>query len=63
MADVARKAGVKALVGSMMEGDRGVYAAAAVAATIAPDAVHDLDASWWATDSEIKYVNGEVSLA
>lgn len=62
MAHVARKAGVKALVGSMMEGDRGVYAAAALAGTIAPDEVHDLDASWWASDSNIKYVDGEVSL-
>ncbi|HUW88602.1 MAG TPA: enolase C-terminal domain-like protein [Candidatus Paceibacterota bacterium] len=62
MAEIAKEAGVKALVGSMMEGDRGVYAAAALAATIAPDAVHDLDASWWATDSQIKYANGEVSL-
>lgn len=63
MADVARKAGIKALVGSMMEGDRGVYAAAALAGTIAPDEVHDLDASWWATDSDIQYLGGEVSLA
>jgi L-alanine-DL-glutamate epimerase-like enolase superfamily enzyme len=63
MADFARKAGVKALVGSMMEGDRGVYAAAALAGTIAPDEVHDLDASWWASDSTIKYAGGEVSLA
>lgn len=62
MAHVAKKAGVKALVGSMMEGDRGVYAAAVLAGTIAPDAVHDLDASWWATDSEITYADGEVSL-
>lgn len=63
MADFARKAGVKALVGSMMEGDRGVYAAAALAGTIAPDEVHDLDASWWASDSDIEYAGGEVSLA
>ena len=63
MAKVAKSAGVKALVGSMMEGDRGVYAAAVLAGTIAPDEVHDLDASWWATDSSIAYVGGEVNLA
>lgn len=63
MAGIARGAGVKALVGSMMEGDRGVYAAAVLAGTIAPDEVHDLDASWWATDSSIKYAGGKVSLA
>ncbi|MDP1712807.1 MAG: dipeptide epimerase [Candidatus Nanopelagicaceae bacterium] len=63
MADAARKPGIKALVGSMMEGERGVYAAVALAGTIAPDEVHDLDASWWATDSIIKYAGGEVSLA
>lgn len=63
MAEMAKKAGIKALVGSMMEGDQGVYAAAAVASAIAPDAVHDLDASWWAMESDIKYASGEVSLA
>lgn len=62
MARVAKKAGVDALIGSMMEGDRGVYAAAAVAGAMAPEAVHDLDASWWAMDSEIKYADGELSL-
>jgi L-alanine-DL-glutamate epimerase-like enolase superfamily enzyme len=63
MADVAKKAGIKALVGSMMEGDRGVYAAASLAGAIAPNEVHDLDASWWATDSAINYVDGQVKLA
>ncbi|MDP1720635.1 MAG: enolase C-terminal domain-like protein [Candidatus Nanopelagicaceae bacterium] len=63
MAKVAKSAGVKALVGSMMEGDRGVYAAAVLAGTIAPDEVHDLDASWWATDSSIVYSDGKVRLA
>ena len=63
MARVARQAGVEVLVGSMMEGDGGVYAAAALAGAIAPQHVHDLDASWWATDSRIDYLKGEVVLA
>ncbi len=63
MARVAREAGVEVRVGSMMEGDGGVFAAAALAGAIAPDEVHDLDASWWATDSRIVYSGGEVALA
>ena len=63
MARVAREAGVEVRVGSMMEGDGGVFAAAALAGAIAPDEVHDLDASWWATDSRIGYSSGEVALA
>lgn len=63
MAKVAKSAGIRALVGSMMESDRGVYAAAALAGAIAPDEVHDLDASWWATDSSIVYLDGEVRSA
>jgi L-Ala-D/L-Glu epimerase len=43
----ARAAGLGVLVGSMLETAVGVAAAAAVAATVAPDAVHDLDAAMW----------------
>ncbi|MBI3429949.1 MAG: hypothetical protein HY050_07855 [Actinobacteria bacterium] len=63
MVRVARQAGVEVLVGSMMEGDGGVYAAAALAGAIAPHHVHDLDASWWATDSRIDYSEGEIALS
>ncbi len=63
MARVAREAGVEVRVGSMMEGDGGVFAAAALAGAIAPHHVHDLDASWWATDSRIGYSGGEVALS
>ena len=63
MAAVAREAGVEVLVGSMMEGDGGVSAAAAFAGAIAPHQVHDLDASWWATDSRIDYSEGEMALS
>ena len=61
IARVAREAGVEVRVGSMMEGDGGVCAATALAGAIAPDEVHDLDASWWATDSRITYSGGEVA--
>ena len=63
MARVAREADLEVRVGSMMEGDGGVFAAAALAGAIAPDEVHDLDASWWATDSRILYSGGEVALS
>ena len=62
MGRVAREAGVGVLIGSMMEGDGGVYAAAALASAIAPHHIHDLDASWWAADSQIGYSDGEVAL-
>lgn len=62
IAEVAREAGLGVLVGSMMEGDAGVFASACLASVLAPDEVHDLDASWWAKDSRIGYKAGEVLL-
>ena len=50
MADVAREAGLGLLVGSMMESELGLSAAAALASTLAPEEVHDLDAAWWSID-------------
>jgi L-Ala-D/L-Glu epimerase len=47
IAHEATAAGLGLMVGSMMESELGVSAAAALAATISPDAVHDLDAAWW----------------
>jgi L-alanine-DL-glutamate epimerase-like enolase superfamily enzyme len=38
------------MVGSMMESELGVSAAAALASAIRPDHVHDLDAAWWSID-------------
>ncbi len=49
------------MVGSMMESELGVSAAAALAAAISPDAVHDLDAAWWSiepSDSDSPYREG-----
>jgi L-Ala-D/L-Glu epimerase len=43
----ATAAGLGLMVGSMMESELGVSAAAALAATISPGSVHDLDAAWW----------------
>lgn len=62
MAEVAKQAGLGVRVGTMMEGDLGVYASACLANTFAPTAVHDLDASWWAKSSRINYRAGQVSL-
>lgn len=62
MGRLAKEAGLGVSVGSMMEGDRGVFAAACLASALAPDEIHDLDASWWANDSQINYANGEVAL-
>jgi len=39
-------------VGSMMESELGVSAAAALAAVVAPDQTHDLDAAWWSIDPQ-----------
>jgi len=50
MAETAKAAGIGVYVGSMMEGDQSLSAAASLAAEIAPDLVHDLDASRWAPD-------------
>ncbi len=46
----AKAAGLEVMVGSMMESELGVSAAAALAAAIRPDHVHDLDAAWWSID-------------
>lgn len=62
MAKVAQEAGLGVLVGSMMEGDRGVFASACLADALAPGEIHDLDASWWAKDSTINYRAGQVLL-
>lgn len=43
----ALASGLGVMVGSMMESELGVSAAAALAATLSPDRVHDLDAAWW----------------
>jgi L-alanine-DL-glutamate epimerase-like enolase superfamily enzyme len=50
IAHEATTAGLGLMVGSMMESELGVSTAAALAATISPDAVHDLDAAWWSID-------------
>jgi len=51
LARQAQEAGLGVMVGSMLESDLGVSAAAALAATVAPDAVHDLDTAWWSIDT------------
>ncbi len=50
IAKEATAAGLEVMVGSMMESELGVSAAAALASTIRPDHVHDLDAAWWSID-------------
>jgi len=60
MAKTAIAAGIGVYVGSMMEGDQSVGAAATLAAEIAPDLVHDLDASWWAKKSYFQYKSGRL---
>ena len=50
LAGLASDAGLGLMVGSMMESELGLSAAAALAATLAPDQVHDLDAAWWSID-------------
>ncbi len=62
MAEVAQQSGVGVRLGSMMEGDAGVMAAACLASVLAPGGIHDLDASWWAKDSKVLYRSGEVVL-
>ncbi len=61
----ATVAGLGLMVGSMMESELGVSAAAALAATISPDAVHDLDAAWWSipmSDAGSPYRDGRFVL-
>ena len=60
MAKTAIAAGIGVYVGSMMEGDQSLGAAATLAAEIAPDLVHDLDASWWAKKSYFQYKSGRL---
>jgi L-alanine-DL-glutamate epimerase-like enolase superfamily enzyme len=62
IADLALASGVNVSIGSMMEGTRGVQAAALLASAIAPDVTHDLDAAWWHKDGSLKYFNGELAL-
>ena len=50
IADLARAAGVRVMIGSMMESRLGVAAAASLAAVVAPDEVHDVDMAWWVAD-------------
>ncbi|MFK0239966.1 mandelate racemase/muconate lactonizing enzyme family protein [Microbacterium sp. NPDC090281] len=52
-ADAARAAGLGVVIGCMMESHVGVSAAAHLAAAVAPDAVHDLDAAFWLRSSPV----------
>ncbi|WP_315071980.1 dipeptide epimerase [uncultured Microbacterium sp.] len=52
-AEVARTAGLGVLIGCMMESHVGVTAAAHLAAAVAPDVVHDLDAALWLRSSPV----------
>jgi L-alanine-DL-glutamate epimerase-like enolase superfamily enzyme len=62
IADVALTSGLSVSIGSMMEGERGIRAAALLASAVAPEVTHDLDAAWWHRDSSIGYSNGEIVL-
>ena len=62
MAIRAAAAGIGVCVGSMMEGDQSLSAAATLAREVAPDLVHDLDASWWAKESHLRYESGRLYL-
>lgn len=59
-AEAARAAGLGVVIGCMMESHVGVSAAAHLAAAVAPDAVHDLDAAFWLRSSP---VTGGVALS
>ncbi len=50
LASLASDAGLGLMVGSMMESELGLSAAAALASALAPGQVHDLDAAWWSID-------------
>lgn len=58
LAKIAQSAGLKVSLGSMMESERGVTAAAQIAASISPDLIHDLDAAWWLKNTSLRYENG-----
>jgi L-alanine-DL-glutamate epimerase-like enolase superfamily enzyme len=62
IAERALENGISVSIGSMMEGAGGVMAAALLAASVAPDVVHDLDAAWWHRDSKLRYFKGELAL-
>ena len=62
MAETAKVAGIGVYIGSMMEGDQSLGAAASLAAEVAPDLVHDLDASWWAKEGDLRYESGRIYL-
>jgi L-alanine-DL-glutamate epimerase-like enolase superfamily enzyme len=62
IAERAVENGLKISIGSMMEGAGGVMAAALLAASLAPEVVHDLDAPWWHKDSQLHYLAGELAL-
>jgi len=47
--------GMQVSIGSMMEGERGIRAAAQLACEIAPMISHDLDAAWWFRDTALSY--------
>jgi L-alanine-DL-glutamate epimerase-like enolase superfamily enzyme len=52
IARLARKAELGVMVGSMMESELGLAAAAALSAVVAPQETHDLDAAWWSIDPD-----------
>ena len=52
-AEAARTAGLGLVIGCMMESHVGVSAAAHLAAAVAPDIVHDLDAAFWLRSSPV----------
>jgi len=62
MANTAAAAGIGVYIGSMMEGDQSLSAAASLASEVAPELVHDLDASWWAKESDLRYESGRLYL-
>lgn len=56
----AQELGINFSIGTMMEGDKGVLAAALIAGAYKADYCHDLDAAWWAAHSLLKYHKGKV---
>lgn len=62
MANTAAAAGIGVYIGSMMESDQSLGAAASLAAEVAQELVHDLDASWWAKESDLRYESGRLYL-
>ncbi|GIG62725.1 L-Ala-D/L-Glu epimerase [Longispora fulva] len=52
--ELARAQGMGTIVGSMMEGQLGVAAAASLAAAYGTTAVADLDAAWWLASPPLK---------